>query len=253
MKDRWEGGSVGRELIHRVSRSPPGGVSHGMGNSALVATTLVPTTKSTSVFLSEEIYLHARDFFVVAFQSVADRNKVLGDGHWSWEDKHILMMKLWHSDFNPESESFDWTPLWIRLPNLPMQYWFDACFEAVGNSLGTFLMADEGSLDLLHTTFACLLVVVDVTMGLPSEISITSSKGSWLQSVDYEGIPFRCREGHHTIQKANSQIQNLKLLENAQVDEWIEVKRKKGKKGLVGIDYIAPLLEGEGVLGEVDP
>ncbi|GLJ54101.1 hypothetical protein SUGI_1158490 [Cryptomeria japonica] len=103
------------------------------------------------------------------------------------------MLKPWHLTFNPESESFDRTPLWIKLPNLPMQYWFDSCFEVVGNSLGMFLMADEDSLNLLHTTFARLLVVVDVTMGLPSEISITSSKGSWLQSVDYEGIPFRCR------------------------------------------------------------
>ncbi|GLJ04798.1 hypothetical protein SUGI_0003690 [Cryptomeria japonica] len=207
--DRWEGGCVGRELIQRVSRLPSGGVSHGKGKPALVATALVPMTKSTSIFLSEEvekevehnedvfselglIYPHARGFFVVVFQSVADKNKVLGGGHWSWEDKHMLMLKLWHPAFNLESESFDRTPLWIRLPNLPMQYWFDACFEVVGNSLGTFLMADEDSLNLLHTTSAHLLVVVDVAKGLPSEISITSSKGSWLQTVDYEGIPFKC-------------------------------------------------------------
>ncbi|GLJ23165.1 hypothetical protein SUGI_0437410 [Cryptomeria japonica] len=199
-----------------------------MGNPTLVAMALVPTAKSTSVFLSEEvekevehnevvfselgligrfigrwpslgdlhkwisvnweplvedyvqIYPHARGFFVVVFQSVADRNKVLGSGHWSWEDKHVLMLKPWHQTFNPESESFDRTPPWIRLPNLPMQYWFDAGFEAIENSLGTFLMVDEDSLNLLHTTFTRLLVVVDVTMGLLSEISITSSKGSWL-------------------------------------------------------------------------
>ncbi|GLJ25325.1 hypothetical protein SUGI_0484790 [Cryptomeria japonica] len=101
----------------------------------------------------------------------------------------MLMLRPWHLAFNPESKSFDQTPLWIRLPNLPMQYWFDSCFEAVGNFLGTFLMADEDSLNLLHTNFARLLVVVDVTMGLPSKISITSSKGSWLQSIYYEGNP----------------------------------------------------------------
>ncbi|GLJ11251.1 hypothetical protein SUGI_0148660 [Cryptomeria japonica] len=63
-------------------------------------------------------------------------------------------------------------------------------------------MVDEDYLNLLHITFARLLVVVDVTMGLPSKISITSSTGSWLQFVDYEGIPFRCRrcfKTGHTI------------------------------------------------------
>lgn len=67
-----------------------------------------------------QIYPHARGFFVVVFQSMADRNKVLSGGQWSWEDKHMLMLKPWHPAFNPESESFDQTPLWIRLLNLPM-------------------------------------------------------------------------------------------------------------------------------------
>lgn len=65
-------------------------------------------------------------------------------------------------------------------------------------------MADDDSLNLLHTTFARLLVVVDVSMGLPSEISITSSKGSWLQSVDYEGIPFKCRRCFKTGHNVDS-------------------------------------------------
>ncbi|GLJ37479.1 hypothetical protein SUGI_0761470 [Cryptomeria japonica] len=187
-----------------------------MGKTTLVAMALIPTAKSTTVFLSEEvgkevehneevfsklglighfngrwlslgdlhkwisinweplvedyvqIYPHAHGFFIVVFQSVADKNKVLGDGHWSWEDKHVLMLKPWHLTFNPESESFDQNPLWIRLPNILMQYWFDSYFEAIGNSLGMFLMADEDSLNLLHTIFAHLLVVVDVAKGLPS-------------------------------------------------------------------------------------
>lgn len=54
-------------------------------------------------------------------------------------------------------------------------------------------MADEGSLNLLHTTFAQILVETDVSKVLPSKIFITTSKGSWVQHVDFEGVPFRCR------------------------------------------------------------
>ncbi|XP_059071741.1 uncharacterized protein LOC131038386 [Cryptomeria japonica] len=142
---------------------------------------------------SVQIYLHARGFFVLVFQTMEDRNKILGGCQWCWEDSNPLMLKLWHLNFNPESESFDCSPMWIRLPNLPLQYWFDSCFEAIGNSLGKLLLTDDGSLNLLHTNFVCILVEMDTSMDLPLVISISTSKGSWLQSVDYEGISFRCR------------------------------------------------------------
>ncbi|GLJ24654.1 hypothetical protein SUGI_0471370 [Cryptomeria japonica] len=151
-----------------------------------------------------QIYPYARGFYVVVFQNVEGRNKVLGGSHWCWEDSHPLMLKPWHPAFNLESESFDRTPVWIRLPNLPMQFWFDSYFEAIGNSLDKFLMTDDDSLNLLHTTFAHLVVEIDVSRDLPSEISISSSKSSWLQSVDYEGIPFRCRRCFKTGHNVDS-------------------------------------------------
>ncbi|XP_057833889.2 uncharacterized protein LOC131044554 [Cryptomeria japonica] len=142
-----------------------------------------------------------------------DRNKILGGSQWCWEDNHPLMLKPWHPTFNPELESFDRAPMWIRLPNLPLQYWFDSCFEAIGNSLGKFLLIDDGSLNLLHTTFARVLVEMDTSMGLPSEISISTSKGVWLQSMDYEGIPFRCRRclktGHNVDSCAKRRVKSL--------------------------------------------
>ncbi|GLJ32358.1 hypothetical protein SUGI_0651190 [Cryptomeria japonica] len=69
-----------------------------------------------------QIYPHARGFFVVVFQNEEDRNKVLGCNQWCQEDSNPLMLKPWHPTFNPVSESFDHTPIWIWLPNLPMQF-----------------------------------------------------------------------------------------------------------------------------------
>lgn len=55
-------------------------------------------------------------------------------------------------------------------------------------------MTNESN-DLLHSTFS-------ISKGLPSEIVINYSKGSWVQTLDYEGIPFRCQRcfkiGHAT-------------------------------------------------------
>ncbi|GLJ55949.1 hypothetical protein SUGI_1201090 [Cryptomeria japonica] len=226
---RWEGGCVGRVLIQQDSSHPLGGVFHGRGNPTNVAMALVPTAKSTSVVLLEEadgqvlvIYTNGSQFignpcgglcsdlptyarlFHYDFLKRGRQKQSPWRRQWCWEGKHVLMLKPWHPTFNPDSESLDQMPLWIRLLNLPMQYWLDSYFEAVENFLGTFLMADEDSLNMLHTTFYRLLVVVDVTMGLPSEISITSSKGSWLQSIVYEGIPFRCRRCFKTTHIVDS-------------------------------------------------
>lgn len=54
-------------------------------------------------------------------------------------------------------------------------------------------MVDGDSSDIFHSTFARILVDMDSFKGLPAKIVINSSKGCGTQTLDYEGIPFRCR------------------------------------------------------------
>ena len=46
---------------------------------------------------------------------------------------------------------------------------------------------------MYQSTYAHILVDIDPSKGLLAEIVINSSKGSWTQTLDYEGFPFRCR------------------------------------------------------------
>lgn len=91
---------------------------------------------------------------------------------------------------------------WVRLPNLPLHLWTDSLLQEVGDALGDFLMVDEDSYDIFHSTFARILADLDISNGLPAENLLNSSKGSWVQSLDYEGVLFRCRRcfktGHAT-------------------------------------------------------
>ncbi|XP_059068259.1 uncharacterized protein LOC131858826 [Cryptomeria japonica] len=93
-------------------------------------------------------------------------------------------------------------PIWVRLPNPPLHFWVDQLLEEVGEALGDFLMVDVESSDILHSTYARILLDIDASKGLPTEIKILTPKGFWIQSLDYEGIPFRCRRyfktGHVT-------------------------------------------------------
>ncbi|XP_057866205.1 uncharacterized protein LOC131073721 [Cryptomeria japonica] len=145
-----------------------------------------------------QIYPPTKGFLIIIFKNSLNINKVLCEHFWCWEDKFSLMLKPWHPDFNPSTKAFEKMPLWVRLPNLPLHLWFDSLLEAIGNALGDFLMVDIDSSSLLHSTYACLLVEMDISKGLPVEILIKTSKGSWVQSLNYERTPFRCRRSFQT-------------------------------------------------------
>ncbi|XP_059066283.1 uncharacterized protein LOC131857612 [Cryptomeria japonica] len=142
---------------------------------------------------SVHIFPLAKGFFVVKFEKPANRKVILCDHFFIWKNRYPLMIKPWHENFVPLSESFCKMPKWVRLPNLPLHFWVDPLLEVVGDALGDFLMVDVESSDILHSTYACILVDIDASKGLPEEIKLSTPEGFWIQPLDYEGIPFRCR------------------------------------------------------------
>lgn len=100
------------------------------------------------------------------------------------------MVKPWHAAFKPSTETFNILPIWVHLPNLPLRFWINSCFEAIGNSLGVFLVVDKDTSDFSHTTCAQILVDLDISKDLTANITLKVAGQSWSQLLDYEGIPF---------------------------------------------------------------
>lgn len=123
-----------------------------------------------------QIYPAAKGFFTVMFENTQDRKMVLCEHFWCWEE-YDLMLKSWHPNFRSDSEGFDRIPIWVRLPFFPLHLWFNLCLEEIGNTLGDFLMVDECSSNLLHSTYARVLVEMNISKGLPIEIEIKTSNG----------------------------------------------------------------------------
>ena len=94
------------------------------------------------------------------------------------------------SQFYLTSESFTNFPIWVQLPYLPFHLWVESLLEVVGDAIGYFQVVDSKSLNILHTNNACILVVVDISKGFPEKIKLEVPNGSWIQTLDYEGIPF---------------------------------------------------------------
>ena len=112
-------------------------------------------------------------FFIIVFENIQDKRMVLCNLFWCWEDQNVLMLKPWHPNFRPDSEGFDKVPIWVRLPYFPLHLWFNSCLEAIGNTLGEFLMVDEGSSNFLPSTYARVLVEMNISSRLPTKNEAT--------------------------------------------------------------------------------
>ena len=78
----------------------------------------------------------------------------------------------------------------------------NSVFKEIGEALGDFCMVDPQSFEHYHSTYARILVDIDVSKGLPAELLLYHSKGSWTQLIDYEGLPCRCKNCFNTCHLA---------------------------------------------------
>lgn len=120
------------------------------------------------VAASIELDPYAKGFFIASFSSFEDKNQVLNQ-NWAWGE-HFLSVKPWSPSFNPLSKPLHVRPVWFKLPHLPLQFWKDSYFEAIGNSMGCFLRVDDSTLNIGHTTFSHILVDINISKPLHGDV-----------------------------------------------------------------------------------
>jgi hypothetical protein len=140
------------------------------------------------------IILLTRGWFTFVLSSTANVDWVLKKV-WSIIATPTLL-KCWTHTFYVKCERVDEEPIWVRLPSLPMQYWNTHQFVAIGNIMGSYLEADisfevTGLMKVAH-----ILFLINLRKGLYQDLLIESIVGDFVQTLDYEGIPFRCHRCH---------------------------------------------------------
>jgi len=66
----------------------------------------------------------------------------------------------------------------------------------IGNKLGIFIEACISFEESGHMSVARIMVQLNICLGLLQELVIDSSTGSFVQTLDYKCIPFRCHRFH---------------------------------------------------------
>ncbi|GLJ52568.1 hypothetical protein SUGI_1118720 [Cryptomeria japonica] len=82
-------------------------------------------------------------------------------------------------------------PIWIRVYNLPMEYWRESSLECIGRSLGTLLEVDKDIIE--NDSYLYARIKIAVVKKVPSIIYLKAGERRWKQQVEVE-LPSPCRE-----------------------------------------------------------
>jgi len=171
------------------------------------------------------------------FISIKDKDRIFEGGPYFYAAAGLYMWS-WIMNFVPEQETFTSVPVWVRLYSLPLDYSQTESLAAIGNKLGHSFKASEATRRGKYTSYARICVEMDLSGALPDEVILKAFVEDWVQTVDYEHIPFRCRKCHehgHLFRDCPlSRIDNRSKpneMKNIESFQKVESKGKGGKKG----------------------
>nr|POE88793.1 uncharacterized protein CFP56_25239 [Quercus suber] len=134
-------------------------------------------------------------FFLVRLSLKEDFENVLKKGPW-FIGGHFLSLRPWEPDFRPSSANVSSVAVWVRLNELPIEYYNAEALHRIGNAIGKVLRVDTFTASESRGRFARLCIQIDVEQPLVTAILLGKAE----QPVTYEGIQKLCfgcgRLGH---------------------------------------------------------
>ncbi|GLJ32355.1 hypothetical protein SUGI_0651150 [Cryptomeria japonica] len=124
-----------------------------------------------------------KGFFIVVFATEEERQKILDGGLWTMKNKPLYIQK-WYQNFNPlKTEPYE-NPIWIRLNNLPMEYWSEEALEKIGRSMGTLMEIDAEI--AIGNSYLYARMKLATVRRIPQVIKLRSHGLDWIQAIEIE-------------------------------------------------------------------
>ena len=135
------------------------------------------------------------DYFLVKFKLPEDVDSILLGGPW-FIGQHFLAIRQWESEFKASIATLFSVAVWVRLPELPIEFYEPNALLKIGRAIGLVLRIDSHSASGERGRFARLCVQVNLDKPLVRMIYLHKLT----QNVLYEGINTLCfscgRIGH---------------------------------------------------------
>ncbi|XP_062100721.1 uncharacterized protein LOC133806642 [Humulus lupulus] len=128
---------------------------------------------------------------IVKFNDEATRDFVLETGMVQFDKKPVIV-RPWTQDLDT-IRLVRSVPLWIRLPNLGLQYWGQKCLSALVSTIGKPIMVDKFTKERSMIRYARILVEMEISDNPPFIIYFVNERGQVQeQFVEYEWLPIKC-------------------------------------------------------------
>ena len=130
-------------------------------------------------------------YFEFIFSSVIDLHMVWASRTVNLKPG-ILRLFEWTKDFNMNKERNTHAQVWIRLMELPQEYWMDRTLREIASVVGTPLIIKNATTKRLYGHYAGILVDMDFSRKMFHEITVEREGYSFNVEVAYEWLPDFC-------------------------------------------------------------
>ncbi|CAJ2662985.1 unnamed protein product [Trifolium pratense] len=139
-----------------------------------------------------DMFYNEEGYFILRFHSFQDKDDVLMKGPYTIRNMPMIL-RDWKPDFSLKRDMLRTLPIWVKLPQLPLHLWGVRSLSKIGSAIGNPIVTDECTANKFRVSYARILVEMDVTQELPTDITIKDSAGNKMkQVVEYEWKPLFC-------------------------------------------------------------
>lgn len=127
------------------------------------------------------------DYHLTQFSNKENYDMVLFDGLWLVSN-HYLTIQQWRLNFNPNQAIISKVIVWVRIANLPNEYYDGRLFRWIGNRLGHMVKVDIAIKEASRAKYARLSI--EVGLSKPLIAKFQARRRIW--RLEYEGIHVVC-------------------------------------------------------------
>ena len=178
------------------------------------------------------------NLFLAIFISEEDMVEVLDKSSWTF-DRRLILLKQFKGDLSLGNVSFQYSPFWIRVFNIPIKSMNSFVGTRIANEIGVSILVDAPKSGLAWGPFLRIWVDIDITKPLMRGIiiQIEGAEKCWV-FFKYERLPTFCYRcgilGHQDRECCKVHRGSLSIDEDElQFGPWMraiapKIKQRKG-------------------------
>lgn len=144
----------------------------------------------------QEVVASSQGLYFFRFKSVGAMEEVIEGGPWLFQGQPIVLQK-WEPGMLMMRKQHKAVPVWIRLRNLPLEYWTEEGLSVVASGIGKPLYQDAITKQCSRVDYARVCVLEDFDANLPKHLvlllpSEQGRGGTCKVLVEYEWLPAKC-------------------------------------------------------------